>query len=522
MKRINIAGLFLGIGVSAGLFAQKNEKPNIVFILADDLGWKDLGCTGSEYYETPNIDKIAQNGIRFTNAYSACSVSSPSRASILTGRYTPRHGITTWIGDRSGEAWRKWRDYTKLLPAEYARSLRLEEITIAERLKENGYTTFIAGKWHLGNESTLARQQGFDIVVGGVTQEASDGKGFFAPFNKDLPNAPKGEELSMSLAKETISFIKNNKNKPFFAFLSFYAPHAPIECTEKNWTYFRDKSEKQGIAPTAFKIDRTLPVRQVQDNPIYAGLIKQMDDAVGLVMDQLKTLGLLENTMVVFFSDNGGVSSGDNYSTSNLPMRGGKGRQWEGGIRVPLLIQYPGMNNKLKVVNTPVNGIDFFATFLDVANIDWKAEKQLDGVSLLPLIEGEKIEERPLFWHFPHYANQGGEPSSIIRDGDWKLISYHEDGRNELYNLAKDISEIETFNDQYPEKVIELRKKLDDWLIDVNAKMPETNTYYIAEKEKRYLRNCLRIMEAQEQARREHLTKGWKPNADWWGSSVLN
>lgn len=505
-------------------FANENRIPNnqnVLFILADDFGWNDLSCMGSRYYETPNLDRLANKGILFTNAYAACQVSSPSRASIMTGKYTPRHGVTDWIGEKYGEDWRTMKRHNKLLPAPYSMSLGHDEYTIAECLRDNGYTTFIAGKWHLGEEGSWPENHGFMINKGGWSSGSPNG-GYFSPYsNPKLPDGPDGENLSMRLGMETVSFMKEQKRskKPFFAYLSFYAVHGPIETTEDNWKYFRDKAESMGISDTGFKVDRTLPVRQTQDNPIYAGLIKQMDDAIGYVLDNLEELGLDDNTLVIFTSDNGGVTSGDAYSTSLLPLRGGKGRQWEGGIREPLLIQFPNCKIAGSKCDVPVIGTDFYPTILDYLGLPLQNEQHVDGVSLLPLFSGGDIQERDLFWHYPHYGNQGGEPSSIIRDGDWKLIFYHEDLRCELYNLSIDISESEPLNIQYPDKVKELKCKLDKWLVEVNAKMPVADNLYKPKKEaevKEKWRTA--VLKKLERERMSMFDVNWEPNENWWGS----
>lgn len=518
----------LGALVSTPSFSKqtKEQKPNIVFILADDYGWKDMSCAGSKYYETPHLDQLAAEGIRFTHAYAACSVCSPSRASILTGQYTSRHDITNFIGATSGEEWRKQNRFSKLLPPEYAHNLPANSITIAEVLHQNGYKTFFAGKWHLGSKGSYPEDHGFDINIGGY-EAGSPAKGYFSPYkNPKLSDGPAGEDLSIRLAKETAGFIKEqatkNKNQPFLAYLSFYAVHAPIQTTQAKWKYFRDKAEKQEIPNTGFIFDRTLPVRQEQDNPVYAGLVQQMDDAIGIVLNQLKALGLDKNTLVIFTSDNGGVSSGDAFSTSNLPLRGGKGRQWEGGIRVPLIIRCPGVV-QVKTCDVPVIGIDYFPTILDYLGLTTNPPNLLDGVSILRLLEGRKIDNRLLYWHYPHYGNQGGEPSSTVLDGDWKLIFYHEDGRNELYNLKIDESESEPLNARYPEKVKELRIKLDKWLLSVKAKMPVADLLYDPGKEHQYKeRNRTITLQNVEKSRMLMLSKDYQPNKDWWGSKTTN
>lgn len=512
------------LSVTNQVYSQNNiSRPNVLLILADDLGWNDLSCMGSRYYETPNIDRLANNGIKFTNAYAACQVSSPSRASILTGKYTPRHGITTWIGESFGEDWRMQGRHNKLLPPEYEMGLRDEEYTLAECLRDNGYTTFIAGKWHLGDEGSWPEDHGFMINKGGWSSGSPNG-GYFSPYkNPKLKDGPNGENLSMRLGKETVDFMKECKkeNKPFFAYLSFYAVHGPIQTTKENWEYFRDKAKRMGIASKGFEVDRTMPVRQIQDNPVYAGLIKQMDDAVGLVLDAMEELGYDENTLVIFTSDNGGVTSGDAFSTSLLPLRGGKGRQWEGGIREPLLVQMPNFEKDIDVCDVPVIGTDFYPTILDFAGLKMQPKQHIDGVSLMPLLHGQKIKNRSLFWHYPHYGNQGGEPCSIIRDGDWKLIFYHEDLHCELYNLSMDISESEPLNAQYPNKVKELKKKLDKWLKDVDAKMPEADMQYDPKKESAVKKRWrTKLLNDQEKYRLQMFKEDWQPNKDWWGSRV--
>lgn len=505
--------------------SKVNNRPNFVIILADDFGWNDLHCTGSKYYESPHIDRIAQKGISFTQGYAACQVSSPSRASILTGKSPARHGITNWIGEATGEDWRKMERYSKLLPAEYVRQLPLSDTTLPEILRENGYRTFMAGKWHLGGKGSTPEDHGFDINMGGYEAGSPRG-GYFSPYNNPkLDDGPKGENLSMRLALETASFIeshtKKNRKQPFFAYLSFYAVHSPIETTEQNWRYFREKAVKNGVGDEGFRVDRTLPVRQTQDNPVYAGLIKQMDDAVGVVLNKIEELGLDKNTVIVFTSDNGGVSSGDAFATSNLPLRGGKGRQWEGGLRVPLLIQYPGCKNPGTTCDVPVIGTDIYPTFLDMAGIPPVPSQHQDGISIKPLLRGKNIAVRTLYWHYPHYGNQGGEPSSIIRDGDWKLIHYYEDGRNELYNLRTDNAETEPLNTKYPGKADSLSKKLSDWLTGVNALYPVNDPAYDPVKEAAYKKQQQTERKQQlENQRKKMLSSGYQPNPDWWGSTT--
>jgi arylsulfatase A-like enzyme len=506
---------------------KTESKPNILFILADDLGYTDLSCMGSNFYETPNIDRIAAGATIFTNGYAACQVCSPSRASIMTGKFPARHDITVHIGSPSGEAWRTRNRFTKLLPAEYTHNLPAEYTTMPEALKQAGYKTFFAGKWHLGSEGSWPEDHGFDINVGGWTSGGPSG-GYFSPYkNPNLENLEDGENLSHRLAKETVKFLHENNpketGKPFLAYLSFYAVHSPIQTTQEKWQKYRDKAEQQGIAESGYEMGKFLPIRQVQDNPIYGGLVEQMDDAVGEVLKTLNELGLDENTIVVFTSDNGGVAAGDNFSTSNKPLRAGKGYQFEGGIREPYFIKIPGLTKAGEKIDYPVSGTDFYPTFLELAGAELLPQEHNDGISLLPLFKGETLAERALIWHFPHYGNQGGEPSSIIRRGDWKLIHYYEDGRKELYNLAVDISETKDLAAEQPEKVEQLGKELFDYLTEVGAKYPTPDPEYSEAKTKEYLYNIEhKKMLSLEKQRMQFLSKDFDPNNNWWGSMVTN
>lgn len=497
----------------------QTPKPNILFILADDLGYSDLSCMGSNYYETPNIDGIANAGMVFTNGYAGCQVCSPSRATLMTGQFTARHGITDWIGAPEGEAWRKKNRHTKVLPAYYKHHMDTSAVTLPMALKEGGYTTFFAGKWHIGDKGFYPEDFGFDINMGGYHSGSPNG-GYFSPWkNPKLDNQTPGENLSMRLAKETIKFIETSKDKPFLAYLSFYAVHGPIETTKEKWEKYRNKAEIQGIAETGFEEGDLLPMRKYQDNPVYAGLIETMDDAVGLVLKALKENGLDENTIVIFTSDNGGVVSGDNYSTNCAPLKAGKGYQWEGGIRVPFIINVPWLKNDGKKNDTPVAGSDFYPTLLDLAGLPLRPQNHVDGKSILPLLKGEPLAERPLYWHYPHYGNQGGRPISIIRKGDWKLIHFWEDNRNELYNLTNDIHEDNNLAGTEEQLTNEMYTQLTAWLKEVNAQYPEQDPMYDAKKEEMAIANKKKNMfETQEALRKDMLQKDWKPNDNWWGS----
>jgi len=351
MKRLLFVPLIiLALSCQEKAKVPENKKPNVLFILVDDLGLHDLGFTGSTYYETPHIDRIAKEGTVFTQGYAGSRVCSPSRATIMTGKFTARHKITDWIGAKSGTAWREVERHDLLLPADYVHALPSEDISLAEAMKAAGYKTFYSGKWHLGDKGSYPEDHGFDINVGGWEKGSPIG-GYFSPWkNPKLVNKTKGENLSMRLAKETSDFIKKNKDSSFFAMLSFYAVHGPIQTTRERWTKYRKKALEVGLAEKGYKMERNLPIREVQDNPIYAGLVEGMDEAVGEVLRTLDELGLDKNTIIVFTSDNGGVASGDAFSTSNLPLRGGKGYQWEGGIREPYFIKAPMIQNAEKTI----------------------------------------------------------------------------------------------------------------------------------------------------------------------------
>lgn len=514
--------LFLNCKGEKNLKLKTQKKPNILFILVDDLGYHDLGVTGSAYYETPNVDNLAKESMMFTQGYAASRVCSPSRASIMTGKFTARHGITDWIGAKAGTDWRTLNRHDKLLPATYVQALSKEDVTISEAMKSAGYKTFFAGKWHLGNEGSYPEDHGFDINKGGF-HKGSPAGGFFSPWqNPKLNNKKDGENLTMRLARETAEFISKHKDTTFFAFLSFYAVHAPIQTTETKWAKYRDKADAMGIVDSGYKMERVLPIRQVQDNPIYGGLVETMDDAVGIVLKALKDSGIDKNTIVVFTSDNGGVASGDQYATSNLPLRGGKGYQWEGGIREPYFIKVPWLDNAGSKTDFPVINTDFYPTLLDFANAPLNPEQHKDGISLRPLLEGKNLEiNRPLYWHYPHYGNQGGEPASIIQQEGWKLIHYWEDGHEELYKLPSKENDDLNVISQHPEMAKILSNNLLTWLEDVDAKYPVEDTEY--DKDKAITRHQNTINKkwvSLENERLEVLSIDFKPNENWWKSKL--
>lgn len=512
-----IAAVALSLGLVSTLPGQQ-DRPNVVLILVDDMGLHDLSVEGSTFYRSPHIDQLARGGMRFTQGYATCRVCSPSRASIQTGKFTARHGITNWIGAGSGMDWK--RD-DPLLPADYLHALPHEDVSLAEAMRAAGYRTFFAGKWHLGGEGSLPIDHGYEINVGGHHRGSPPG-GFFTPYsNPYLEDGPPGESLTLRLGEETAKFIREHRDQPFFAMLSFYAVHAPVQTTKELWAKYREAAPALLPGQTRFKVDRTLPVRQVQDHPVYAGMVETTDQAVGHVLEALDACGLTESTIVIFTSDNGGVSSGDAYATSNLPLRGGKGRQWEGGIREPYYIRYPAVTKPGSTCNVPVTGADFYPTILELCGLPAMPQQHVDGTSLVPLLQGKSIPDRPLYWHYPHYDNQGGEPSSLFREGDWKLIHYYEDGRNELYNLAVDPSEQSDLSRSYPVRTERMSKQLEDWLKSVGAKFPEPDPRYDpARAEAKFQRIQTNLLDQLEKSHAAMLEPNWQPNANWWGSHV--
>nr|WP_295923450.1 sulfatase [uncultured Dyadobacter sp.] len=444
-------------------FSQTKEQPNILFILVDDWGWTDLSSAGSKYYETPNIDKLAKEGLRFTQAYSVGPNCAPSRASLMTGKYTPRHGIyTVGNSDRGNSADRK------LIPIENNTVLNPSFTTIAEELKNAGYSTGLIGKWQLGgkNKGADAHAQGFDQVIGGTGGTSA----YFYPYNKDGKPSPhegitsgkEGEYLTDRLTDEAVKFLDTHKEKPFFLYLSYFAVHTPIEAKA-------DLIQKyKGKKGTAY-----------HHNPVYAAMIESADQGIGRVLQQLDALNLAENTLVVFFSDNGGMGA----VTAQHPLRGSKGMLYEGGVRVPLIVKWPGKTKPGTQTDIPVIGVDFYPTLLEAANIQKPLNTAFDGQSFVPLLLQKQTPTRDIFWHFPAYleAYQGDKrnkdafrtrPVSTIRSGDFKLHQFYEDGRIELYNIREDMGETKDLATSNPAKVKELKDKLEVWKQQTHAPVP--------------------------------------------------
>jgi len=461
--------------------ASEPEETNFVFFLVDDLGWTDLGCFGSSFYDTPNVDRLAASGQRFTNAYAACPVCSPTRASIMAGKYPARMATTDYFGAAQPE---KWKRNTKHLPASYEDRLAHEEVTLAEALKESGYATFFAGKWHLGPEGHWPESQGFDVNQGGITRGGPyGGKRYFSPYgNPRLEDGPEGEHLPARLAKETVKFIEEKKDGPFLAYLSFYSVHTPLIAREDLKEKYKARKAERGLK-AEWGEEGSRKLRLVQEHAVYGGMVEAMDLAVGEVLDALERLGLAEDTVVIFMSDNGGLSTSEGHPTSNLPLRAGKGWIYEGGIREPMVIRWPGVTEPGTVCEEPVTSTDFYPTMLEMAGLPLRPEQHLDGVSLVELLEeGEAPEREAIYWHYPHYGNQGSAPAGAVRAGDWKLIEWYEDGALELYDLSTDIGEAKDLAGEHPRKAKELHELLIAWRVETGARMSSENPGFDPEK----------------------------------------
>lgn len=451
------------------LAAAAADRPNFVFILADDLGYMDIGANNPKtFYETPNIDALAKAGMRFTDGHSACCVCSPTRGSIMTGKYPPRFGITDFIpGMKNG----------KLLSAPNATQLGLEEKTIAETLREAGYANFFAGKWHLGGGEFTPNAQGFGpgLVAGGASGKANV-QFYYPPSTEPPPDAHDDPKTTDRIAHEAVKFIAAHKDKPFFAYLPFLAVHTPIGARSDLVAKYQAKAK---TAPAdLFLPERDSMARQVQNNPVYAAMLEQMDSAVGRVLAALDSAGVREKTVVVFTSDNGGLSTKEGSPTSNVPLRGGKGWPYEGGIRTAWIVSAPGIAKPGSTSDVPVITTDFYPTFLELAGLPAMPGQHRDGVSLLPVLKGGDLPPRPLFWHYPHYGNQGGRPHGVIREGNWKLIEWFEDGSLELYDVAADLGEKNDLALKEAERVKVMHGKLVAWRKEVGAIMPTVNLDY--------------------------------------------
>lgn len=523
MKSILSKAAFIGANMLLTLsvaMAEEKSQPNVILFLVDDLGWSDVGCYGSSFYETPNIDRMAREGVRFTNAYAACHVSSPSRASILTGRYPASINLTDWLPGR------KDYPFQRLTNVPVVQQLPFEEQTIAETLRDNGYKTAIVGKWHLGKGDSSPLGHGFEQHI---PQGWNDGwpLDYNYPFRLSGFDGEPGEYLTDRMTNEAVKYIEQNKSNPFFLYMSHFAVHDPIQGRADLVEKYRKKLEampkveslpyvlegnpddpealnreqlnamiqKEGYAGYKVFANRTVKIKQRQDNIEFAAMVESMDESLGRIEAKLNELGIADNTIIIFFSDNGGMAAANfgkptrviaktaldkAYSTSSLPLRGAKGWMYEGGIRVPMIVKNPIKGKQGRVCETPVISNDIYATILDMAHIKMPAGKKSEGVSIEPLVEGKKIAKRALFWHFPHYSNHGMQsPGGAVRYGDYKLLEYFENNTVQLFNLKNDMTEQNDLSKQEPQKVKELQAMLHDWRKSVNAHMMPPNPAYV-------------------------------------------
>ena len=463
--------------------------PNILLLFADDLGWTDLGSFGSTFYETPHLDRLAENGMRFTDAYAACQVCSPTRAALLTGRYPPRTGITDFIGAPPPEHDRYRQLNFRLLPAPYDRHLPSGTVTFADAFQDAGYHTFFLGKWHVGDprQGFGPTDHGFDVNIAGTARGGPYGRGnYFHPFDKPNLTSEPGDHLTDRIAEEAVELIRSTGGEPFLMYLSFYDVHTPLMTKPELREKYRKKAETVQHDGPRFLPEPPRRNRQVQDHAVYAGMVEVLDDAVGALLAALDELEIADRTIVMFTSDNGGLSTSEGHPTSNLPLRAGKGWIYEGGIRVPAIVSWPGVTEPGSVSNVPLSSQDFFPTMLEMAGLPLRPEDHLDGVSLAPALRQQsEIERDALFWHYPHYGNQGGSPSSAVRQGDWKLIEFFEDQRLELYHLAKDLGEQRNLVDQHPARAQAMHQRLKAWREEVGARYPTINPDYDAETGRR-------------------------------------
>lgn len=454
--------LLLTVGVAVTAAAER--PPNIVLIVADDLGWTDTSVYGSEYYETPHIDALARQGMRFTQAYASPNC-APTRAALMSGRYAPRTGIYT-----VGSGARGLEKFRKMIPVENRTELRLEEVTLAETLQSAGYRTAHIGKWHLGSDGHLPTDQGFGVNIAGYESGSPPKGGYSSPYHcPHLEDGPEGEYLTDRLSREAVGFIETNRERPFFLYMCFYSVHTPIEGRPDLVEKWKGKPASGG-----------------HNNPEYAAMINSLDDGVGRIVGAIDNGGLADDTIVLFYSDNGGVGGYHRAGvesrdiTDNAPLRGGKGMLYEGGVRVPLIVRYPGVTEPGSLCEEPVINVDFYPTLVEIAGARLP-KRPLDGTSFLDLLHGEEKpgDRPPLYWHFPGYL-QGSQdigawrttPAGAIREGDYKLIEFFETGRTELYDISDDIGEQHDLADEEPVKRAELWNKMKAWRSAVEARLP--------------------------------------------------
>ena len=423
-----------------------DTRPNVVVVLVDDMGWKDLSCQGSDFYETPHVDRLAASGMRFTNGYSACTVCSPTRAAMLTGQYPARLHLTDWIAGHE-------RPHAKLRIPAWSKRLPLEQVTIAERLKAAGYATASIGKWHLGGEDVAPGRQGFDVNQGGT--DKGQPPSYFSPYGiATLADGPEGEYLTDREAREAVAFIEAHRDRPFFLYLPHHGVHTPLQA--KPDVAAKYAAKRPGVpAKTA----------------TYAAMVESVDDALGTILDALARLGLRDRTAIVFTSDNGGQAS----ITDMAPLRAGKGSAYEGGVRVPCIVSWPGITTPGTTSDVPVITPDIPATILDLTGAGAEPGQPLDGQSLAPVLRGGVLDRDAIFWHYPHYHPGGATPYSAIRSASWRLVHFYENDRDELYDLATDPGEKTDLATTHADQAADLRRKLDAWLTNVGAQLPTPN-----------------------------------------------
>lgn len=458
-------------------------RPNILFIMMDDLGWRDVSVYGSSFYETPSIDRLAAQGMRFTDAYAACPVCSPTRASILTGKYPATIGLTDYI-DVSGQ---HHPTSGKLIDAPYIHHLPHSEKSVASALRDGGYQTWHVGKWHLGDADFYPTRHGFEVNIGGC-EHGHPHRGFFSPWHlPTLPDAPDGTYLPDYLTDRAIDLIRHGCDRPFYLNLWYYLVHTPIEAPRALVEKYARKAQALGLDavdpfvegehfPTGWQRARRVRRRVMQSDATYAAMIEVMDRNIGRILHTLDDLNLSDNTIVIFTSDNGGLSTAEGSPTSNLPLHEGKGWMYEGGTRVCLTVRWPKQVAPNQTSAVPVTSPDFYPTLLEMAGLAPLPQQHLDGVSIVPLLSGATaLEREAIYWHYPHYGNQGGTPGSAVRCGDYKLIEFFEDGRLELYNLRRDVGELTNLAADLPDVVEKLHALLVAWRASVEAQLPEVN-----------------------------------------------
>jgi len=490
-KRLLIFCLFLGYGVVQA--QSHSKKPNVLIIFADDLGWADLSCYGSTFYETPNLDGLALRGTKFTQAYATAPVCSPTRASLMTGKLPVKTGVTDWIPGRHENG--KARLYEKMLGSATAYQLGLQENSLAEQVQKSGYKTFFAGKWHLGDEEQYWPEfQGFNQNIGGWSKGGPTGRkndstgGYFTPYqNPRLPDGPPGEYLTDRLADECIRFIEKNKHGPFLLMYSLYAVHNPLQAPAALVKKYEEKRKgilQPGQSPFVkdeewMKYENGWKRRTIQENPVYAAMVENMDTNIGRILATLKKEGIDDNTLIIFTSDNGGLSTAEGSPTVNGPLRAGKGWLYEGGIRVPFIMYWKGKVVENFSSGLPVTVADIFPTIAKVADGKYRNDPWVDGNDIFQLLSDTSgYNSRSLYWHYPHYSNQGGKPGAAIREGNWKLIYNYEDESVELYDLMNDVSEQKELSAVNKETTAMLKTKLLKWLRDSQATIPVKNTGY--------------------------------------------